>query len=194
MSTQATVLIARRSIRARLGRLIAISIAILVGVSFVVGSFVLADSLRKTFDDLFTNISQNLDLQVRASVAFGENDAQTQRDPVPASLLDTVRGVEGVKLAEPEIQRYAQIIAPDGKVVKTQGAPTLGVSWSDTPLSGLHVKAGKPPSGVDQVAIDKATADRENIAVGDKIQVITDTGTHAATVTALVGLGDSDGF
>ena len=35
------------SIRARLGRLIAIAIAILVGVSFVVGSFVLADSLRK---------------------------------------------------------------------------------------------------------------------------------------------------
>ena len=77
MSTQATVLIARRSIRARLGRLIAISIAILVGVSFVVGSFVLADSLRKTFDDLFTNISQNVDLQVRSSVAFGEDDVQT---------------------------------------------------------------------------------------------------------------------
>ena len=65
MSTQATVLIARRSIRARLGRLIAISIAIVVGVSFVVGSFVLADSLRKTFDDLFTQISENVDLQVR---------------------------------------------------------------------------------------------------------------------------------
>ena len=91
MSTQATVLIARRSIRARLGRLIAISIAILVGVSFVVGSFVLADSLRKTFDDLFTNISQNVDLQVRSSVAFGEDDVQIQRDPVPASLLDDRR-------------------------------------------------------------------------------------------------------
>src|SRR5262245_33304217 len=194
MSTQATVLIARRSIRARLGRLIAISIAILVGVSFVVGSFVLADSLRKTFDDLFTNISQNVDLQVRSSVAFGENDAQVQRDPVAASVLDTVRGVEGVALAEPQIQRYAQIIDTNGDVVKTQGAPTLGVSWSDTPLSGLNVKEGTPPQGVGQVAIDKATADREDIKVGDQIQVITDTGTYPVTLTALVGLGDSDGF
>ena len=41
MSFQSTALIARKSIRARIGRLIAISIAILVGVSFVVGSFVL---------------------------------------------------------------------------------------------------------------------------------------------------------
>ena len=112
MSTQATVLIARRSIRARLGRLIAISIAILVGVAFVVGSFVLADSLRKTFDDLFTNISQNVDLQVRSSVAFGEDDVQTQRDPVPASLLATVQGVDGVEVAEGSIQRYAQIVTP----------------------------------------------------------------------------------
>ncbi len=194
MSTQATVLIARRSIRARIGRLIAISIAILVGVSFVVGSFVLADSLRKTFDDLFTNISQNVDLQVRASVAFGEDDVNVQRDPVPASLLDTVRGVEGVELAEPNVQRYAQIVDPQGDIVKTQGAPTLGVSWSDSPLSGLTIKEGTPPSGIGEVAIDKATADREGIKVGDKIQVLTDTGTYPATVTALVGLGDSDGF
>ena len=91
VSSGATALIARRSIRARFGRLIAISIAILVGVSFVVGSFVLADSLRKTFDDLFTQISENVDLQVRSSVAFGEDDANTQRDPIPSSIADTVR-------------------------------------------------------------------------------------------------------
>ena len=39
MSFKSTALIARKSIRARFGRLIAIAIAILVGVSFVVGSF-----------------------------------------------------------------------------------------------------------------------------------------------------------
>ena len=44
------------------------------------------------------------------------------------------------------------------------------------------------------MAIDKATADREDFAVGDTIQVITDTGTYPFTITALVGLGDSDGF
>ena len=84
MSFKSTALIARKSIRARFGRLIAISIAILVGVSFVVGSFVLADSLRQTFDDLFTQISQNVDLQVRSSVAFGEDNVDVQRDPIPA--------------------------------------------------------------------------------------------------------------
>lgn len=196
MSTRATALIARRSITARIGRIIAISIAILVGVSFVVGSFVLADSLRKTFDDLFTEISSSIDLQVRASVAFGEDAAQVQRDPIPISIADTVSQVPGVAQAEPALQRYAQIIDSDGKVVTTQGAPTFGVSWSgDTSLSGLQIKGeGRPPSGTDEVAVDKATADRANLAVGDQVEIITDTGTHPFTITALVGLGDSDGF
>src|SRR5215211_1936206 len=105
MSVKSTALIARRSIRARFGRLIAIAIAIVVGVAFVVGSFVLADSLRKTFDDLFTQISENLDLRVRSSVAFGDDDVMVQRDPIAASVNDTVLQVEGVTATEPVLQR-----------------------------------------------------------------------------------------
>ena len=48
MSTGSTALIARKSIRARWGRTLAIGLAITAGVSFVVGSFVLADSLDGT--------------------------------------------------------------------------------------------------------------------------------------------------
>ncbi len=196
MSQRAIALIARRSIRARFGRLIAISIAILVGVSFVVGAFVLADSLRKTFDDLFTQISENVDLEVRASVAFGEDAIDLRRDPIPASVAEQVAAVEGVAAIEPGLQRYAQLIDQDGKAIATQGAPTLGVAWTgDESLSGLQIKGeGRPPSGASEVAIDKETADREDFAVGDTIQVITDTGTFPFTITALVGLGDSDGF
>ena len=51
-----------------------------------------------------------------------------------------------------------------------------------------------PPVSPDQVAIDKATADREDFVVGDTITVLTDTGSHEFTITALVGLGDTDGF
>ena len=44
------------------------------------------------------------------------------------------------------------------------------------------------------MAIDKATADREDFVVGDTITVLTDTGSRTFTITALVGLGDTDGF
>ena len=44
------------------------------------------------------------------------------------------------------------------------------------------------------MAIDKATADREDFAVGDTIQVSPTRARSTFTITALVGLGDSDGF
>jgi putative ABC transport system permease protein len=95
-------LIARKSIRARWGRTLAILFAITASVSFVVGSFVLADSLRATFDNLFQEINEQVDLEVRAARAFDSNDA---RDPIDVTLVDSIRTVDGVAIAEPILQR-----------------------------------------------------------------------------------------
>ena len=132
MSARSTLLLARKSLRARLGRTIAIAVAIFAGVSFVVGSFVLADSLRATFTNLFAEINENIDLQVRASIAFGD-ESVAEREPIPLALGDEIAAVEGVAVIEPFLQRYAQILRPDGTAVTTQGAPLLGVTWSGNP-------------------------------------------------------------
>ena len=188
-----TTLIARRSIRSRLGRTIVIALAITASVSFVVGSFVLADSLRATFSTLFENISASVDLEVRAAEAFDGGDGS--RDPIDASLADQVAAVDGVKVVEPTLTRYAQVIDADGKAYTPQGGPTLGVSWvPDAGLQGLDVKAGEPPVGADQIALDKATADSLGLAIGDEVDYLTDTGRYQAKLSGTVGLGDSDGF
>src|SRR5690606_8330804 len=100
MSSNATMLLARRSIRARFGRLIAISIAILMGVSFVVGTFVLADSMRSGFNQLINASTENVDLEVRAVLAFGDAVDGAQRDPIPTDLLEVVTSTPGVDVAE----------------------------------------------------------------------------------------------
>ena len=95
MSGNATLLLARRSIRARIGRLIAIAVAIVIGVSFVVGSFVLADSLRGGFNSLFTDINSHTDLEVRTKLAFGNTNDGSTRDPLPAVIVPTIKSVAG---------------------------------------------------------------------------------------------------
>ncbi len=185
-------LIARKSIRARWGRTLAIAFAITASVSFVVGSFVLADSLRATFDNLFQELNANVDLEIRATQEFQTDDA---RDPIDVAIADSIRGVDGVAIVEPTLQRYAQLIDPDGKAISPAGGPTLGVSWEgDNGISGLTIKDGRPPTGPDEVAIDKATADKEGLAVGDTVSYLTDVGTFSGTVTATIGLGSGDSF
>ena len=61
-------------------------------------------------------------------------------------------------------------------------------------LGGVVLKEGVAPAGVDQVAIDKATADRVGFEVGDPIKVVLNDGLHDFTLVGLVGLGNSDGF
>jgi putative ABC transport system permease protein len=188
----AGTLIARKSVRARWGRTLAILFAITASVSFVVGSFVLADSLRATFDDLFRELNEQVDLEVRAAQAFDSDDA---RDPIDVAIVDTVRAVDGVAVAEPILQRYAQLLDEDGEAISPPGGPTFGVSWEgEDGIQGVTVKEGRAPNGPDELAIDKATADTEGFEVGDTVSYLTDVGTFEGTISGTVGLGSADSF
>ncbi len=185
--------LARKSLRARLGRSIFTGLAILAGVAFVAGSFVLADSLQGTFDNLIDGLTGEIDLEVRSELTVDDLDAV--RDPLPAALVDDVAAVPGVQVAEAGYARFAQMLDESGNVVTTQGAPTLGVSWDpDSGLSGVVLKDGRAPEGFEEVAIDKATADRIGYDVGDTIRVVLTDGQEDFTIVGLVGLGNSDGF
>ena len=183
----------RKSMRARWGRSVFIGLAIMLGVSFVAGSFVLADSLRSTFDNLFSELNEDVELEVRATLTV--DNIQALRDPIPASLADDVEAVEGVAVVEPALARFAQMLDPDGEPIETQGAPALGVSWTGlSGISGVVLKDGEPPDGTGEVAIDKATAKKHDYEVGDDIEIVFDSGTESFQIVGLVGLGNSDGF
>jgi len=71
---------------------------------------------------LFGNIYQNIDFQVPRR--DGPSAAGTAtRNPVPESVLSTVRGVPGVEAADGSVAGYAQYVSPDGKAITTGGHP-----------------------------------------------------------------------
>ena len=179
MSFSSTALLARKSIRARLGRTIAIALMMTAGVSFVVGSFVLADSLRATFTGLFDELVSEVDLEVRAAEVF---EGDSNRDPIDATIADDLQGIDGIEIIEPSLARFAQLLDQDGDVVATTGGPALGFSYiGEGGLQGVTLKDGRAPSGADEVVVDKASVDRVGYSVGDTVSYLTDTGTHSAT-------------
>jgi putative ABC transport system permease protein len=184
----------RRSMRARAGRSIFIGLAIMLGVSFVAGSFVLADSLKATFDNLFSELNQDVDFEVRTELTVDSN--QALRDPVPADLVSQLEQIDGVTKVEGGLQRYAQLLDKKGEAVSTQGAPAIGVSWSgpDGGFSGVELKDGRAPVGIGETAIDKATADRVGYRVGDRVSIVFDSGQRQFEIVGLAGLLNSDGF
>jgi putative ABC transport system permease protein len=165
-----------KNLFARKLRLALTGFAVVLGVAFMAGTFVLTDTLGNVFDDLFADVNEGVDASVRSRPAFDETaggpGAEVTREPVSESLLPTVEGAEGVTAVEGGVTGYALVVSlkdgePD-KEIQNQ-APTIGVSWGpDKALNhafGGDGKAehGRRPTTDDEVALDEVTAEEAGI-------------------------------
>jgi putative ABC transport system permease protein len=172
-------------------RLALTALAIVLGVMFIAGTFVFTDTLNNTFKTLFGNIYQNVDFQVRGVAQFGSGGTAT-RNPIPESLLATVRAVPGVEVAEGSVEGYAQYIGHDGKAITTGGAPTLGVSFVPSQLSQLHLVEGVAPTTDHEVVMDLGTAQKFDFKVGQSVRILLQGPTQTFTITGLARFGTAD--
>jgi putative ABC transport system permease protein len=173
-------------------RLALTALAIVLGVTFIAGTFVLTDTLHNTFDTLFGSIYQHVDFQVRGVAQFGSGGNAT-REPVPESVLSTVRAVPGVAAAEGTVEGYAQYINHDGKAIATGGAPTLGVSFDpNSDLATLHLVQGGPPTTPGDVVMDYGTAQKYGFSVGEPVRILLQGPTRTFTITGIAKFGTAD--
>ncbi len=174
-------------------RLALTAIAIVLGVTFITGTFILTDTLHATFTKLFSNVYQNIDFQVRGVAQFSNTQGTVQRNPIPDTLLSSVRRVPGVESASGEVSGIAQFIAPDGKAISNGGAPTLGVSFDpDRQISELRLVEGHPPTGPHDVVMDAATAKKYGFHDGDRVQILLPGPTQTFTITGIARFGTTD--
>ena len=173
-------------------RLALTALAIVLGVTFISGTFVLTDTLQNTFTVLFGNIYQKVDFQVRGAAQLGTG-ANAARNELPESLLATVRGVAGVQAAQGQVTGYAQFVARDGKAISTGGAPTLAVAFDpDQQISPLHLIAGGPPVTPDDVVMDAGTAQKYDFTVGDRVRILSAGPPRTFTITGITEFGTAN--
>ena len=167
-------------------RLALTALAIVLGVTFVSGTFVLTDTLHNTFTTLFGSIYQKIDFQVRGVAQLGSG-ADATRNELPESLLATIRRVPGVEAADGQVTGYAQFVARDGKAIATGGgAPTIGVAYDpEQKISPLHLIAGGPPVNPDDVVMDAGTAQKYQFAVGQRVRILSAGPPRTFTITGI---------
>ena len=126
-----------RSFWAHKRRLVSTVVAIVLGVAFMAGTFVLTDTLDQVFDDLFAEGNANIDAQVQGKVLFADPfGGGDQRALLDADLVDMVAGVQGVAEAEPYVLAFGfgsnnRVLGADGEPIgASAGPPTLVESWT----------------------------------------------------------------
>jgi putative ABC transport system permease protein len=176
-------------------RLALTGLAIVLGVTFISGTFVLTDTLHNTFSTLFGHVYQNVDFEIRGKAAFTDTSGgiNTSRNAIPQSIVGSVRRIPGVAYAEGTVAGTAQFVAPDGKAIVNGGAPTLGLSYDpNSQLSALHLAEGTAPTTPRDVVMDEGTATTYHFAVGDHVRVLLRGPTQTFTITGFVKFGTAD--
>ncbi|WP_433393735.1 ABC transporter permease [Micromonospora sp. KLBMP9576] len=177
-----------KSLLARKVRLILSGLAVVLGVMFVSGAFVLTDTLGRSFDAIFADAYEGVDVNVAAKPKVDGGDSGMQAvSPVPAATLDAVRAVPGVAGATGLVAvDGARLVGGNGKAVASFGPPQLGENWTgESDL--VRLREGRGPQADDEIVINGALAAAGKVKVGDRVGVLTLQPKQEFTVVGVFG-------
>src|SRR3954451_814293 len=179
-------------------RVVLTTVSIALGVAFLAGTLILTDTMNTAFDRFFGQVSSGTEGVVRHESAYtSASGAGVTRAAIPASLLNDVRHVPGVAVAEGVTNGYALMTDTHGKaVLPAGGAPTMGYTMtSDVKLRGrVHLLSGQAPVGPGDVAIDATSAADHHIPVGSSIRILFRGPAQTFRVVGIVGYGNAKSF
>ncbi|KKJ97529.1 ABC transporter permease [Micromonospora sp. HK10] len=164
-----------KSLLARKVRLLLSGLAVVLGVMFVSGAFVLTDTLGRSFDAVFADGFSDVDVNVagKPKVALSEAEGEQVATPVPAAVLEQVKTVPGVAEAKGVVNADgARLIGSNGKVVASFGPPQLGENWlGESDL--VTLREGREPRADGEIVVNAALAKAAKVKVGDRVGVLT---------------------
>jgi putative ABC transport system permease protein len=185
--------IALRGLWARKLRTTLTAFAVVLGIATVSGTYVLTDSISHAFDSIFSSIYVGTDASITGKSAISA-DATTNLPPFDESLLAKVKALPDVDAAIGGVaDDSTNLIGENGKVISFGGAPHLGFSVDPTQarFNSLSLVEGFwPKSG--EVVIDRSTAHKKHIQVGDSIKIEAQGAATPFTVSGLVKFGSSN--
>jgi putative ABC transport system permease protein len=183
------------SIRANKARFVLTSLAVLLGVAFMAGTFVLTDTIKKSYDQISASVYHSTDAVVRSAQVVGSGQGAKTRGTISASTLTTVRAVKGVLAAEPQQLGVAVVVGSNGKLLDANpnASVPLALGWQDTPtLNPMTLVSGHGPRAPDEIVIDRASAKKGRLGVGDTVQVVSPAGAQQYRIAGVATYGGAD--
>ena len=179
-----------KGVLARKVRLLLTALSIVLGVTFVSGTYVLTDTLHASLGQIFQQYASGSDLVVAAKPQVG--DRATSRQRIPSSLAEQIRRVPGIEAATPFLLGDAKFIKKDNhSAIQALGSVTLGISWAGKGSVGpAKIVSGRRPVRDGEVAMDAGTAKRNGYRVGDRVRMLLTGAAERFRIVGLVALGD----
>jgi putative ABC transport system permease protein len=165
--------VALRGLAGRKLRAALTAVAIVLGVAMISGTFVLTDTINAGFHTIFFGAYKNTDAVITSKVAFSSNNGPQAAPGFPESLLTKVKALPDIAAAAGSVTDQAtKIVDRKGKTIGGNAPQfAFGIRPQDQRFSPLTLVGGRWPVGPEDVAIDKATADKKHFSIGQSIRI-----------------------
>ncbi len=173
------------------------ALAVIVSVAFLTATFVLSDSLTGTAEADIASANSTVDLVIRGEEIVTEErgpgePAAVSRTSLSAGTAESVEAVAGVVDAQAVTAGFAKLVV-DGRSLGSSSNADVGTGWiTNEALNPFTLASGTAPVGPNQIAIDQATVDRNNLAVGQVVQVLTTQGVAEVEIAGIVTYGSAN--
>ena len=171
-------------------RLALTALAIVLGVTFISGTFVLTDTLHNTFTTLFGQYLP--ERRLRGPGQGGVLQGALRRRCRTASRFPSrwrrrCARFPAWTMPTASVTATPSSSLPTARRSSTGGAPTLGLSFDPDPqLSSLHLVQGSAPTSAHDVVMDAGTAQKYHFQVGQRVRVLLAGPPQTFTISGIV--------
>ncbi len=174
--------LAVKSLWARKVRALGTTFAVVIGIAFVAGSYVLTDTIFAAFDEIFSESLKGTSVVITAKNPVEQENGEIPT--IPASLLSKVERTPGVALSSGAIFTPGGFFNSEGDAIGAKFAPKFISSTLPGKLESLEYVEGHPPRGPTEASIDEAAAKDAGLELGETLRIV---GQGSARPFRLVG-------
>ncbi|MCW3068109.1 MAG: transporter permease [Solirubrobacterales bacterium] len=174
-------------------RVVLTAIAIALGVALMAGTYILTDTINKSFASIFSVANRGNDVVISPTQNLGR-ETRSQTSPITDQMLAKVRATPGVSEAAGSIFTPGTFLDVHGKRLTNGGAPAFVASESPKRFESFKPVQGHLPLGPDEVAIDEQTAKRHTLKLGQQMIVAGSAPAKRYTIVGITRFGGGESF
>jgi putative ABC transport system permease protein len=181
--------LALKSLWARKVRALTTTLAVVIGVAFVAGTYILTDTTFAAFDEIFEDSLAKTDVVITAKEEVRQETGETPS--FSAAVLPKVKRVDGVRLAVGQIFTAGAFLDEENEQIGTPFAPKFIASVLPEALETQTYVEGRKPRTAREASLDQSAAEEAGLGLGDTLKLASVERVAAYRIVGLTKLGDA---
>jgi putative ABC transport system permease protein len=174
-------------------RVLLTAIAIALGVALMAGTYILTDTINRSFSEIFHTADETKSVIVTPTENLGSR-VRSETSPIDEATLAKVRATPGVAEAAGEIFAPGTLLNTKRERLTTGAAPGFIASEVPARFESFRPVKGMRPNGPSGVAIDEATANRHSLKLGQQIIVAGSSVAQRYTIVGILRFASGSSF